>query len=573
MGRAEEHTHHRVGVELDRVIREIERSHGRVFSFGGDGLMAEFPSAVEALKCSLRIQAEAGRRNAALSPDDRILFRIGINAGEIVLQQERAGGNAVNIAARLEALADPGGIALSDAVFQQVHRVVSVEYAYFGEQRLKNIREPVIVHMVPPRECAIWAGMPALPRQTQVAGSPEKVQDYRASLAVLPFRTLQKDQADSYFAEGIVDDIIRGLGALKDILVIARSSTQAFARAPLDLRRVGHELDVRYVLHGSVRSARDSLRISVELAEAQTGTVIWIERFDGAMADLFDLQDRIAMRVATSVAPHLRGRELTRALRKHPGSMTAFDLTLQATDLFERADRDSLERAESLLKQAVAVDPNYGPGYSHLAALLMRRAAQGWSNDETADRITASNFARTAIKLEPNDAVALAIYGHIHSYLLKDFASARPYLDRALDFGPSTPLAWAYSSLNRGYMRDYAAAVSEAEQAVRLAPIGSDAFRFQHYLSLTLYLNGRYDDAAAWARLAYGGGPTFVSNILCLISSYVAVEILDIARKHGLELLELAPSFRLSAFRSRTPIPADIADLTVNRLRLAGVPD
>jgi adenylate cyclase len=274
MARAEEDTHRRVGVELDRVIREIERHHGRVFSFSGDGLMAEFPSAVEALKCALRVQADAGKRNARLPPDHRIMFRVGINSGEIVVQQDRAGGTAVNIAARLEGLAEPGGIALSDAVLQQVRRVVSAGYVYFGEQRLKNIRDPVTVHTIPQSECAAWAGMPALPRQTPIQGAAESTTEYRPALAVVPFRTLQKDASDAYFAEGIVDDIIRALGGLKDLLVIARSSTQIFARAPLDLRRVGHELDVRYVLHGSVRRARDNLRIAVEFSEAQTGSII-----------------------------------------------------------------------------------------------------------------------------------------------------------------------------------------------------------------------------------------------------------------------------------------------------------
>jgi adenylate cyclase len=573
MARSEEDTHRRVGVELDRVIREIEKSHGRVFSFGGDGLMAEFPSAVEALKCALRIQADAGKRNGNLSPEECILFRIGINSGEIVLQQERAGGNAINIAARLEGIAEPGGIALSDAVFQQVRRVVSAGYAFYGEQRLKNIREPVTVHTIPPAECAAWAGMPALPRQTPAAGTPDAARDYRASLAVLPFRTLQKDQSDAYFAEGMVDDIIRALGALKDIVVIARSSTQTFVGAPLDLRRVGHELDVRYVLHGSVRSARDSLRITVELAEAQSGTIIWIERFDGAMSDLFDLQDRIALRVATSVAPHLRGRELGRALRKHPDGMTAYDLTLQATDLFDRADRASLERAGSLLEQAIAADLNYAPAYSHMAALRMRMIAQGWSANATEDNVRAANYAQTAINLEPSDAVALAIYGHVQSYLLKDFRAARSYLDRALDFGPSCPLAWAYSSLNCGYVGNYGTAIAQAEQAVRLAPMGSDSFRFQHYLSLAFYMNEHYEDAVAWGRMSYAGAPAFISNLLCLTASHVALDNLDAARRHSLELLRLVPTFRLSVFRARTPVPADITDGVVDRLRLAGVPD
>jgi adenylate cyclase len=273
MERNEEETHHRAGTELDRFRREIEKSHGRIFSFAGDGLMAEFPSAVEALKCSLRVQAEAAKRNTALPPDEQIRFRIGLNSGELVLQKGRTGGTAVNIAARLEQIAEAGGICLSGAVFEQVRRIVSASYEVLGEQRLKNIKDPVPVYAIRAAACSAWIGMPALPRLTRSTipdtGPAETAVEYRPSLAVLPFRTLQKDQSDAYFAEGMVDDIIRALGSLKDLVVIARSSTQTYAGAPLDLRRVGYDLDVQYVVHGSVRRSGTMLRIAVELSEAR----------------------------------------------------------------------------------------------------------------------------------------------------------------------------------------------------------------------------------------------------------------------------------------------------------------
>lgn len=475
MVRAEEETHRRVGTELDRVSREIERSHGRAFSFAGDGLMAEFPSAVEALKCALRIQVAAGRRNAKLPPAQQMLYRIGLNSGEIILQRSRIGGNAVNIAARLEALAEPGGICLSAAVFEQVQRTVPAPYEPMGEQRLKNIRDPVLVYAIRAAACSSWISLPALPRQ----GVPELMPieaggEYRPSLAVLPFRTLQRDQSDAYFAEGMVDDIIRALGGLKDLVVISRSSTIGFARLPLDVRRVGHELDVQYVLHGSVRRAGAALRIAVELSEAQTGGVIWADRFDGQLADLFDLQDRIALRVATAIAPHLRERELGRALRKHPDSMTAYDLTLKALDLFYRMDRSSIMQARELLEQALQHDPEYAPAYSHMASLRMRWIAQGWSEDEQADRTMAAGAARMAIERDRNDALGLAIYGHLQSYLLKDYGVAQAYLERALVAGPSCAWAWAYSALTYGYLGDTATAVARSERAVRLSPVGAD---------------------------------------------------------------------------------------------------
>jgi adenylate cyclase len=577
MERDEEEAHHRVGAALDRLRREIEKSYGRVFSFAGDGLMAEFPSAVETLKCSLRVQAEAGKRNARLPADQQIRFRIGINSGELVLQRGRTGGTAVNIAARLEQIGEPGGICLSGSVFEQGRRIVTAGYEFLGEKRLKNIKDPVAVYVIRAARCSAWMGMPALPRQTGSTipdtGPAEAGVEYRPSLAVLPFRTLQKDQSDAYFAEGMVDDIISALGGLKDLVVIARSSTQIYAGAPFDLRRVSHDLDVRYVVSGSVRRSGTMLRISVELSQAESGQVIWADRFEGELADVFELQDRIAIRVATTVAPHLREIELSRALRKHPTSITAYDLTLQALDQLSRMDRASLERARKLLEQATAVDPDYGPAYSRMASLRLRWVAQGWSEDEFADRTMAASAAQLAIRRDRNDAVALAIYGHIQSYLLRDYSIATDYLDRAMAVGPSCALAWGYSSLTCGYLGDYATAIARAERAVRLSPLGPDAFWFEHFLSQAYYLSGRYEDAVAWARMSDAHNSANSSNLRCLIASLVALGEVNEASQVGRRLLQFIPSFRLTTFRSRTPLPGDVRDLFAGRLKLAGLPE
>jgi adenylate cyclase len=577
MERNEEETHRRVGAELDRFRREIEKSHGRVFSFTGDGLMAEFPSAVEALKCALRVQAEAGKRNARLPIDQQIIFGIGLNSGELILQKGRTGGTAVNIAARLEQIAEPGGVCLSSSVFEQVRRIVTTRYEFLGDQRLKNIRDPVAVYGVRAASCSTWPGMPALPRLTGSTipdtGPAEAAVEYRPSLAVLPFRTLQRDQSDAYFAEGMVDDIISALGGLKDLVVIARSSTQTYAGAPLDLRRVGFDLDVRYVVHGSVRRSGKMLRIAVELSEALSGQVIWADRFDGELADLFDLQDRIAMRVATAVAPHLRELELSRALRKHPASMTAYDLTLQALDQLSRMDRGSIERARELLEQAIAVDPDYAPAYSRMASLHLRWVAQGWSEDEIADRRMAASAAQLAIERDRNDAVALAIFGHIQSYLLKDYSVATDYFQRAMAVGPSCAWAWGYSSLTCGYLGDYATAVARAERAARLSPLGPDAFWFEHFLSQAYYLGGRYEDAVAWARMSDAHNSANTANLRCFIASLAALNQVDEAHQIAGRLLQLVPTFRLATFRSRTPLPGEVGDLFAKRLRVAGVPE
>jgi len=458
-------------------------------------------------------------------------------------------------------------------VFEQVRRTVAASYEPLGQHRLKNIRDPVMVYGIPASACSSWINMPALPRISVPDVTAEAGSEYRPSLAVLPFRTLQKDQSDAYFAEGMIDDIIRALGGLKDLLVISRSSTIGFARMPLDVRRVGHELDVRYVLHGSVRRAGNTLRIAVELSESQTGSVIWADRFDGELTDLFDLQDRIALRVATAIAPQLRERELNRALRKHPDSMTAYDLTLQALDRFYRMDRSSIEQARELLEQAIAHDPDYAPAYSHMASLRMRWIGQGWSEDELADRTMAASVARMAIERDRNDALGLAIYGHLQSYLLKDYGVAQENLERAMAAGPSCAWAWAYSSLTCGYLGDIATAIARAERAVRLSPIGADSFWLEHYLSQAYYLGGRYDDAIAWGRMSAAHAGANTSNLRCLIASLVAAQEMDEARKIAHQLMRLVPTFRLATFRARTPLLGEVRDQFADRLRLAGVPD
>lgn len=574
MANAEEDTHRRVGAEFDHVIEVIEKNHGRVFTFAGDGLMAEFPSAAEALKCALRMQADTEKRNIRRAPERRIRFRIGINSGEIIVQGDRTGGNAVNIAARLESLAEAGGIALSEVVYEQTRPTVPAGYAFFGEHRLKNIPHTVSIYTIPAAECARWAGMPVLPRRTTPGEAFGQPAEYRPSLAVLPFRTLRQDLSDAYFAEGFVDEIIHALGALQDLLVIARSSTQFFSREPLDLRRVGHELDVRYVLHGSVRRERGSVRIMVELTEAHTGSVLWADRFEGSIDDLFDLQDSISARVATSIAPNLRDRELARALRKHPDSMSAYDLVLQALSLFHRADRASLERSSAVLNQAIAADPTYGPAFSHRAALRMRMIGQGWSGQDSEESAAAARDAFMAIERDGQDAVALAIYGHIQSYLMKDFNRAKEYLDRALGAGPNCPLAWGFSSLRCGYLGRHEDAVERAERALRLSPVGPDAARFEHYLSQAYYLSGRYEDAIAWGRMsAAHGSANNTSNLRCLIASLVAADEVEEARELTRALARLVPNFGLQAFRRRTPLPAGVAECFTERLRSAGSPE
>jgi adenylate cyclase len=575
----EEDTHRRVRGAMDRLSREVQKFHGSVISDAGDGLMAEFPSAVQAVKCALRIQADLGRRNARLPQEHRIEYRMGIHSGEIVLQQGRAGGNVVNVAARLEQSAEPGGIFLSGTVFDQVSAVIATRYDKVGEHRLRNIAHPVMVYSIAPEACLSWSGTPAPRHQAASLASPSD-HDPRPSLAVLPFRALREDMADAYFAQGMVDDIIRLLGGLKELVVIERTATFAFAGSPLDLRHIGRELSVRYVLHGSLQRSADKLRIAVELCEATSGQVIWADRLDGDLSELFDLQDRIAMRVVGAVAPHVRERELSRGLRKHPSSMTAYDLTLQALDQIYRMERDSFFRARALLRQAVMQDPRYAPVYSYIAYWHLFRVGQGWSDDFAADTTAAAQAAQAAVERDQSNALGLAFYGLTQAYLMKNFATAIDMLDRALVASPSCAWAQAISSLTCSYVGDRDNAMKRAQQAVRLSPLGPDAYFYEHVLSMAHYFSGQYEEAIAWGQLsdAHCGAQAsnlkgLTSNLKCLIASLVAVGRVDEARLVGQRLLRLDPKFGVSLFRSRTPFFGEEQEGLVRRLLMAGLPD
>ncbi len=566
MGRNEERTHLRVGANLDRIGKEVEQLRGRILNTAGDGLLAEFASAADAVRCALRIQSDAARRNARTAETMRIQYRIGINAGEVVGEGPRTGGNVVNIAARLEQIAKPGGICLAAAVYDQVRALVAADYVPRGEHYLKNIREPVNVYEVPPKLRVNT--VPAEPGDRPLVDPA----DYRPSIAVVPFRALRRGDDDAYFAAGMVDDIIRVLGGLKHLVVVARSSTLGYRGIAQDLRRAGRELNVQYVLHGSVRRSGSEIRIAVELTETATQQTIWADRYDGNADDIFELQDSIAIRTAGSIAPHLRERELSRASLKGAATTTAYDLMLQAMDGFYQRDRLALDKAEALLQRAIRLDPNYSAPLTHLAYLHILRLAHGWARDDHAERLAALKTARQATRLDSNDALALAIEGQLTGYLEKNHEAALALLDRAVALSPSCALAWSYGSFTCGIMGDTAAALDRARKAVRLAPIGPEAGPWhEHALSQAHYLNGDYEEAVAWGRLAASHGAQ-ASNYRCLAASLVASSRLVEARAVGRRLLAANPSFRLAVFRAYTPLKGATADLFVERLRRAGLP-
>ena len=556
-------THERMKDQESRLIRPHIAGHGGyLVKRTGDGFLATFDNVENAIGCTIALQRALTADGEKEPLGRRINYRMGINVADVIIEEDDIFGDGVNIAARLQTYAEPGGIVVSDLVARQTSRGDGIELHDLGDLPLRNIGHPV-------RAFSLRRPAPASPLLSDAVPGFEE----RASIVVLPFNEQPSRPGEEYFAEGIVDDIIHALAGLKELFVISRGSTLGLRDPTFDVRAIARELGVRYVLHGSVRRTEPAIRIRTELTNAESGSIVYTDQYTGEMHDLFDLQRRIAGRVVTTIAPQVRERELLRALRKHPRNMTAYDFVLQALGPLFHMDYASFSLAHGLLQSAIAHDPHYGPAHSYTAYWHLLRVGQGWSPDIQADTEGAERAASTAIELDENDALALAIYGHVHSYLKKDFDTAVELQDRAVEVGPNCAMAWTLSSVTRGLIGQGAAAVVRAERGLELSPRGPHVVYHEHILSQAHYTNGNYDEAVAWGRRAAKHNDRLTSNMRCLIAALMAIGQEDEARRAARRLLELDPGMSLAAFASRTPLQGEMRDTFVGRLRAAGLPD
>ena len=542
---------------------QIEAHGGRVIDMTGDSVLAMFDTGVAAVAAGMAVQKLMHGSSGSPPEVQRMRFRIGVHMGDVIEKMDgTVYGDVVNVAARMQTYAPPGGIAMSNAVADTLKDVPGAETVDLGELYLHNMARPVRMICLRPAETSALS-----------LGQVPPGDDARPSIAVLPFRKNMADGEDAYFADGIVDDIIHLLAGFKELFVIARGSTLGLGGDEIDLRRVGRELGVRYLLHGSVQRATDRLRVLAELLEPETGAVIRTYRHDGKLADLFELQDRIALDVVQTIVPQVQARELMRAKRKHPQNMSAYDLMLQGIDQMFRVTAESAARARGLLQQAMVLDPFFAPPFSYAAYWHFFRVGEGWSTDPIADSMEAARLAETAIKLNPDDAQSLAIYGHVQSFLLHDFQKATIYLDRAIEAGPSSALAYTMSCATCCYLGQGELAIERGQQGLRLSPV--DAHRFWHegVLGQAHYINGDYAQAVAFARMAAGHNAGVAFNLRCLTASLVALERMDEARGAAQQLLRVQPAFRLSSYKPRCPFKDKTLDTWINRLRQAGLPD
>jgi adenylate cyclase len=421
------------------IDAKIAGHNGRIVKTTGDGLLVEFASVVDALRCAAAMQSAMAESNAPLPPDRRIEFRIGINVGDIVVEDGDIFGDGVNVAARLEGLAEPGGICISARVQEDAAGRLDLAFEDIGEQPLKNISRPVRVYRVraalthpaaktPGSLLSRIAGEGA-ERQRRAAGegsSPMLPLPDKPSIAVLPFDNMSGDPEQEYFADGMVEEIITALSRIRWLFVIARNSSFTYKGQTVDVKRVGQELGVRYVLEGSVRKGGNRVRITAQLIDATNGAHLWADRFDGLLEDVFELQDKVAISVAGVIEPTLRQSEIERARRKRPDSLDAYDLYLRALpDAFAAMPEDA-DKALALLRKAIELEPDFAAAHAIIAFCHEQRYLRGGMQEET--RLAALHHARLAIA-GGDDAAALATAGFVIAVCGRDYEAALAAFD------------------------------------------------------------------------------------------------------------------------------------------------
>ncbi len=472
MGKDEAGTLRRL-TKLRQEILEplIAEHHGRVVKLMGDGLLVEFASVVDSLTCAAAWQNDVAGREAATDEDERFQFRIGVNLGDVIVEGDDIFGDGVNIAARLEALADPGGICLSGMVYQSVKAKLDLAFEDLGEHELKNIAEPVRVYRIAGNRSSTGATSPV--RETLAL--PDK-----PSIAVLPFTNMSVDPEQEYFVDGITEDIITTLSKFRWFFVIARNSTFVYKGQSVDVKQVGRKLGVRYVLEGSVRKAMDRVRISAQLIEAESGNHVWAERYDRSLDDIFELQDEITSTIAAAVEPELAGLERERAKRKPTNNLGAWDLLQQGASLMWQHDLTDLNKGMNLVRRAIMLDPSFGQAYGHLAFGAHLLLIYEWANDRDEVLQQGLSDASKAIAIDQRDYFAFHALGRLKSLEGEHQAAVRA-LESCVSINPNFALGHLGLAVAHVYGGDPKKAIDYADTAIRLSPNDPMMWVMLHY--------------------------------------------------------------------------------------------
>jgi len=547
-----------------QVLEPLVAKHrGRIFKVTGDGVLVEFGSAVNAVECGVELQQNMGTANSDQPDDKHILLRIGVNLGDVMVEGSDLYGDGVNIAARIEGIADPGGIYLSAMVYQNVKSKLDLAFEDLGERHLKNIAEPVRVFRV-------RSGDVAVPTSGKVGALP--LPD-KPSIAALPFENMSGDPAQDYFADGVVEDIITALSRFRGLFVIARNSSFIYKGRAVDVKQVGRELGVRYVLEGSVRKGGNKIRLTGQLIDVSTGAHLWADRFDGDLEDIFDLQDHITARVVGAIAPRLQEAEIERIRRKPTESLDAYDHFLRGMEGVHKWTLEGSNEALSHFYRAIELDPNYAAAYGLAARTYVQRNAGGWTTDRANEVAESRRLARRAAELGPQDAVALCTAGFALSDIAGDVEDGNALIECALELNPNLAWAWLFSGWANVSLGNADAAIERVTRAMRLSPQDPQMFSMQTAMASAHFVAGRYAEAISWAETAIRQRPNFALPICVRASSAAISGNIKEANKAISRLRELDPKLRLSNVDTlQTWRPEDLSRW-IDGLRKAGLPE
>jgi adenylate cyclase len=521
---------------LDKAIAD---HRGRIANTAGDSVLAEFGSAVDAVKCAVEAQAALAEANASIPSDKRINFRIGIHVGDVMVRAGDLFGDGVNIAARLQALAQAGGVCVSGETYGQVRKVLPIAFTDLGAQAVKNIEEPVKAY-------ALTTSPPTSHFGSQ-APKPLPLPD-KPSIAVLPFQNMSDDPEQQYFADGMVEDIITELSRYKSLFVIARNSSFTYKGKAVDIKQIGRELGVRYVLEGSVRKAGGRVRITGQLVDSISGAHVWAEHFDREMADVFVLQDEITQSVVSAVEPNLRSAEIARTNNVPTENLSAYDLYLRARADLGSYSKDSAQGAEALLRRAIELDPHYSDAWALLADSLARQVAGGWLGREAVAEV--HRAASMAIRTGPENGFAHSIAGAYLAIFGGSLDQAVNLVKRALVLHPNSDDVRAGAGWTFALNGDLETALEHLEAGLRMAPFGPRVGRILFGMTVAYFYQRKFDEAVDCSNKSFSeliNGPNAWRYRTAALAHAGRIDDAHDALRH---FLTLAPDASISAMRS-----------------------
>lgn len=555
-----------LGAHRELLDGLIAAHGGRIANTAGDSVLAEFPSAVDAVECAVEAQVQLGQANEGLPADRRLEFRIGVHVGDVVVRGGDLFGDGVNIAARLQALAEPGGVCISSTVLEHVRKLLPLRFVDLGPQAVKNIDEPVRAYHLSSGETppTVAGGEPDRPKPLPLPDKP--------SIAVLPFTNLSGDPEQEYFADGLVEDIITALSRVRSFFVIARNSSFTYKGRAVDVRQVSRELGVRYVLEGSIRKAGSRVRIVGQLVDGTTGHHVWADRFEGEISDIFELQDKVTESVVGAVEPSIRLEEIRQARTKPTSYITAYDLYLRALPSFYSMTQEGFAEVRQLTNEALSIDPGFTLAKALGAYIRSISVSQCWHEPD--DIRVAIRMAREVLAEARDDPTSLRFAAQVLAYSAKDYERALNTIERSLYLNPNSAQGYTSSGWVNAHSSRPLVAIEHFHKAMRLSPIDPEKGIALSGIGMSYLMLERYEDALRWGEEALREMPGYGSSYRVVIGALVGLKRLDEARVAASRLMEAFPTYTLSLQIQINPWRDQVfAQRYVDALRIAGVPE